>query len=876
MIIQFDGAQEYQQKAVASVVDLFAGMPLAQGRFEINTHLPGELISELGRGNGMSLSDEALLENLRAVQERSGLPVSDKLDGRNFTVEMETGTGKTYVYLRTIYELFTRYGLSKFVIVVPSVAIREGVQTSIRLTREHFAALYDNTPLEPIVYTGKQVSRLRGYASANTLQVLIVNIQAFDKDATIMQKDSDRMSGRRPIEFIQDTNPIVILDEPQNMETATARKAIESLHPLCTLRYSATHKNLYNRVYRLGPVQAYDLNLVKKIVVDSVVDEGDFNRPYIAVESIKATKTDVTAKLRLDKKTAESVARAVVPIKNGSDLKTLSAGREIYDGYVVSQIDAEYNFVEFTNGTRIILGEAQDVNKDAIMRAQVKETVQAHFDKELQIHQTLPEGRRLKVLSLFFIDRVANYAPGDGKIRRWFEECYAEIASKPAYAPLKPLPVGQVHDGYFAEQNGAAKDSRGDTAADDTAYHKIMQHKERLLSLDEPLRFIFSHSALREGWDNPNVFQICTLNETRSETKKRQEIGRGLRLPVDETGTRVFSPTLNRLMVVANESYVDFAKQLQNEIKDDTGEEFAGRIESKRDRRKANLVPGWTTNEQFRELWGRINARTRYSVEYTTDALVAKASEYVGKMDAITAPSIHIRRAALELSDKGVGSRALGEGREKAGEAPAPMPDMIGYLQRETQLTRQTLVHILQRSGRLGDALTNPQAFLDKSVRAIKRARQEMMVSGIKYERLEGKDACWDMLLFEEKEIEGFASKMVDTDKSIYDAIVLDSENERKFADAFKTREDVEFYLKLPAWFKIETPLGTYNPDWALVLRRNAGDRQVYFVRETKSSSRQFDLRDTEEMKIWCGRAHFNALEPGLYDKATEPKDIHV
>lgn len=876
MKIQFDGAQEYQQDAISSIVDLFSGLPLAQGKFEINLQAASELTGELGRGNLLTLSDEALLANVQEVQTRNGIAPVEKLDGRNFSVEMETGTGKTYVYLRTIYELYTRYGLSKFVIVVPSIAIREGVLTSIRLMKEHFAALYENTPMEAQVYDSKQVSRLRGFATANTLQVLILNIQAFDKASTIMQKDNDRMSGRRPIDFIQATCPIVIMDEPQNMESPTAKKAIASLNPLCTLRYSATHKNRYNLVYRLGPVKAYDLNLVKKIVVNSVVEEGDFNRPFIALESIAATKTKVTAKLKIDVQGANGPTRKVVTVTGSENLRELSAGREVYEGYVLEEIDAGNGFVRFTNGIRIDTGEGQGSDREAVMKAQVKEAIKEHFEKELKIHRALPEGKRLKVLTLFFIDRVANYAPADGKIRRWFEEFYQELAVRPDYQRLKPLPVATVHDGYFAEEKGMAKDSQEgrDTQADDTAYRKIMQEKEKLLSMEEPLRFIFSHSALREGWDNPNVFQICTLNETRSEMKKRQEIGRGLRLPVDETGNRIFDPNINRLTVIANESYNDFAKQLQNEIKEDTGEEFKGRIENKRDRRKANLIPGWTQHVDFGALWERIQAKTRYAVEYKTEDLIAKAAEYVFKMGPVSEPSILIQQRLVEMTEAGITGRLLKAREERDSYKNAALPDIIGYLQRETHLTRRTLVEILKRSGRLGEAPKNPQAFLDKAVRAIKVARQEIMVTGIKYERVEGDDSVWDMMLFEDKEIEGFTDRMLDATKSIYDAIEIDSETERKFASAFESRTDIKFYLKLPPWFKIQTPLGTYNPDWAVVKQEAESEPKLYLVRETKSSLRQFELRNSEEMKIWCGNAHFGALEPGLYDKACDPLQV--
>lgn len=876
MKIQFDGGQEFQREAIASVVDLFAGLPLAQGKFEVTMQASSELTNELGRGNLLTLSDEALLENLEAVQNRNDIAQDILLDGRNFSVEMETGTGKTYVYLRTIFELHVRYGFTKFVIVVPSIAIREGVLTSIRLMREHFAALYDNAPIEAQVYDSKQASRLRGFATANTLQVLILNIQAFDKASTIMQKEIDRMSGRKPIEFIQATCPVVILDEPQNMESPAAKKAIASLNPLCTLRYSATHKNRYNLVYRLGPVKAYDLKLVKQIVVNSVVEEGDFNRPFIAVESITATKTRVTAKIKIDVQTATGVSRKTITIKGDENLLGLSGRREVYDGYIVEEIDAGSGCVNFTNGIRIEKGEELGGDRDAVMKEQVKETVKAHFEKELKIHRTLPEGKRIKVLSLFFIDKVANYAPAEGKIRKWFEESYREMSGRSVYQPLKPLPVASVHDGYFAEDRGVAKDSQEgrDTQADDSAYRKIMQEKEKLLSMEEPLRFIFSHSALREGWDNPNVFQICTLNETKSEMKKRQEIGRGLRLPVDETGNRIFDPVVNRLMVIANESYNSFASKLQREIEEDTGEKFVGRIVNVRDRRTAKLIPNWREHVDFVALWERIQAKTRYNVNYRTEDLIAKAAHYVAEMGDIFHPSILIQQKLIEMTQEGIFAKSLTSRETKPEYSAAPLPDIISYLQRQTNLTRRTLVEILKRSGRLKDAPTNAQSFLDKASRAIKTARQEIMVGGIKYERLHGEGSVWDMMLFRDNELEGFAINLVPVEKSIYDVIEVDSEVERRFAADFESRDDIKFYLKLPPWFKIQTPLGTYNPDWAVVKQGVEGEPKLYLVRETKSSMLQFSIRNSEEMKITCGRAHFEALQPDMYMKASAPEQV--
>ena len=401
------------------------------------------------------------------------------------------------------------------------------------------------------------------------------------------------MSGRKPIEFIQAAQPIVIMDEPQNMESEQARTAIASLNPLCTLRYSATHRNLYNLLYRLDPVKAYDLKLVKRIEVDSVLDDPDFNRPYIHVQSIAVVRNKIRATLKIDVNTNGAPRRAQISINRGGvDLFDHSGERENYRGHIVDEINAGNQSISFTNGLVLNVGQTHGGHGDDVMRVQIRETVREHLEKELRIRNTLPAGQRLKVLSLFFIDRVANYVPEDGKIRQWFVQSYGEISALAKFAVLAPQPAESVHSGYFAATKGIVKDTSGATLADDEAYELIMRDKERLLSMDEPLRFIFSHSALREGWDNPNVFQICTLNETKSEIKKRQEIGRGMRLPVTETGERCFDQTINRLTVIANESYEEFARQLQTEIEDECGVKFEGRIADKRKRRVAQLRPG--------------------------------------------------------------------------------------------------------------------------------------------------------------------------------------------------------------------------------------------------------------------------------------------
>jgi len=863
MKIKFDSNQEFQLDAIRAVVDVFDGQPLAQGEFEIRLAAAGgEFLSEFGVGNLLTLEDGRLLHNVRIVQDRNALFPNKKLEGRNFSVEMETGTGKTYVYLRTIYELRKQYGFKKFIIVVPSVAIREGVQKNIELTADHFRDLYGNEPIDCWVYDSKQVSRLRQFAGSNQLQVLIINIDAFNKKTNnVIHRENDRLSGRKSIEFIQAANPIVIVDEPQNMETAPARAAIDSLNPLCTLRYSATHRNLYNQLYRLDPVKAYDLKLVKRIEVDSILEEEDFNKPYIRVKSIRATKSKITASLEIDVQEVHGPRRKTISVSRGGvDLFEKSNKRALYEEYIIDEINAGSGFISFRNGVTLSIGETHGGMTDVIMRVQIRETVKEHLEKDLRFRRDLPPEEQLKVLSLFFIDRVANYVSEHGKIRKWFVEAYTKLAARERYRPLKLPPAEKVHNGYFAESKGIAKDTSGKSKADDEAYALIMRDKERLLSLAEPLRFIFSHSALREGWDNPNVFQICTLNETKSEIKKRQEIGRGLRLPVMKNGERCFNENINRLTLIANENYEDFAKKLQTEIEDECGVFFGeGRIKNKRERRPVRLKKGWKLNPDFKELWDRIKQRTRYSVHYDTEVLITGAAKAVKRMPTIEAPKIRTQKAHIGLTDEGIGTTVLSIGESKVPFREMPIPDLLGYLQRETELTRTTLAKIFIESGRLDDVQINPQQFLDQAARSICATLKQLIIDGIKYEKIAG--AEYEMLLFEEHEIMGYLSRLIEVKHSIYDAIEYDSELEKRFAEDLDAREDIKLFIKLPGWFKVETPIGTYNPDWAIVKQPEGEPKKLYLVRETKATSDQLQLRRNEWAKIQCGTAHFEALD---------------
>ncbi len=878
MKLHFDAQQAYQLDAIQAVVGLFAGQPAAAGSFEWQANLlQPELLDTLGVANALALTDARLLENLRSVQHGNKLDATaalasdDILGARNFSVEMETGTGKTYVYLRTIHELHRAYGWKKFVIVVPSVPIREGVTQSLDAMTEHFESIYGKVPVDKWVYDSSQVSRLRQFALSNQLQILVMNIQAFDKKAVaVVHQESDFMQGRRPIEFIQQSQPVVIMDEPQNMESDNAREAIRSLNPLVTLRYSATHRNIHNLVYRLDPVRAYDLGLVKRIEVDSVTDGGDFNRPFVALEGVKASKTGLAAKLRIDVELAGGVKRKTITVKrNEDDLFELSGQREIYRGYTVTEINAESGFVSFGNGVILREGQSQGGQDDTVLRMQIEETVREHFRKEVALLGR-PTGERIKVLSLFFIDRVAHYADADGKIRRWFIESYAKLAALPEFSVLPARAVESVHNGYFARGKEGPKDSSEGkyTKADDEAYQLIMREKERLLSPDEPLRFIFSHSALREGWDNPNVFQICTLREGQSEIRKRQEVGRGLRLARIENGFRCDDPRINRLTLIANESFADFARKLQTELEEECGVSFTDRIVNKRERRRVNLRKERLLSDEFRELWDRISYKTRYEVEFSTGELVRQAVRVLNDEPEVSVPQITVAKAEVKFAAEGVEEIPRALRPVTLAEYRPPVPDIIGYLQRETELTRSTLVEILVKSGRGAQALKNPQQFMEQAAGAIRHAKRELMVDGIRYERVAGE--AYAMRLFENEEIESYLSRLLPVQHSIYDAVEYDSEVERAFAAKLDAREDVRLFVKLPRWFLIKTPLGDYRPDWAIVRER---DGRVYLVAEAKGTTDRKTLPDGERLRIKCGERHFRQLNVP-YRLAVEPSDL--
>lgn len=983
MKIQFDANLDYQRQAIESVTAVFAGQETCQTNFTVpplqpweeGTLFHGTQEDSLGTGNHLRLQDDDIHANIRKIQLENGLALSesfDSKDGIHLSVEMETGTGKTYVYLRSMFEMNRLYGFTKFIVVVPSIAIKEGVQKSLEMTVTHFKELYENVSFDSFTYDSSKLSDVRSFATSPDIQIMVINIDAFrrsfsdpekENKANIIHRTHDRMTGAKPIEFIQQTNPIVIIDEPQSVDTTNkSKEAIASLNPMCTLRYSATHVEKHHMLYKLDSVDAYEQKLVKQIEVAGIEVKDGHNQAYIKLISVNNKKNTNSAKVEIDARSKSGgINRKQVTVTSGVDLldTKYSGGREIYDGYIIEDIYCEpgNEYISFTSKPDILkLGQALgETDPDEFKRLQIRKTIEEHLDKELRL---LPQG--IKVLSLFFIDKVANYRWYDengnaqkGKFAQMFEEEYARAIRKPKYRKLfentdLDTATEGVHNGYFSvdkkkDSSGKAmvQDTSGKTAADEGAYNLIMQDKEKLLSFKSKLKFIFSHSALKEGWDNPNVFQICTLNETSSVIKKRQEIGRGLRICVNQQGERVHGFEVNTLTVMANESYEQFAEKLQKEIEEEEGIKFgvveqhlfasiivpvddhtheylgveasrelwahllnAGHLDSKgkvqdslraalrsgalqlpdkfkahapqiaallkkvsgslniknhNDKKEVLLNKAVFLSPEFKALWDRIKHKTTFRVEFDVDALIAacadeiKANLQVGKARFIYRKSkVDINRGGVHVEqDTGVASTYDSKSFQ--------LPDLITYLQNETNLTRQTIVRIINGSGRLAAFKSNPQKFIEQVSSIIQKKMRLFVVDGIQYQKV-GEDQFYAQELFSDNELFGYLQKnMVESNKSVFDHVIYDSDVELKFANSFEGSDDIKLYAKLPGWFKIETPLGTYNPDWAVLVEID-GQEKLYFVVETKSSLFSDELRPTEKAKIACGKEHFKAL----------------
>jgi type III restriction enzyme len=993
MKFQFDATQQYQLDAVAAIADIFKGQQRKSVQYSVMVGgedvgmLPG--FDEFGGnvGNVLGITEAEMRANVREVQARNQIAdseantelsnwvIDDPVNGLpracpHFTVEMETGTGKTYVYLRTIMELSKKYGYRKFVVVVPSVAVREGTLKSIEQTKEHLLTLY-NEPVDSFVYDSKNVNRLRQFASSNAVEIMVINIQAFVKgyeqnpesegedNGNVIYRRSDKLSGKRPIDFVHAARPIVIIDEPQSVDnTAKAKDAITQLNPLCTLRYSATHKERYNLMYVLDPIRAFQLKLVKQIVVGEVTGADEGNDSLVRVESVESTKT-IRAKVAINVKQQGGVKEKEVWIENGDNLYEKSNKLPVYEqGFDITEISTnpDNSFVRLSNGRQVRLGQQIGGVRDTIWEQQIDQTVEHHFKKVLQCKEA-----NLKVLSLFFIDKVAHYRidPSDrsklGKFGQVFEESFRKWATDERFKhlPLANLDPADVHEGYFSSDRKGFKDTKGETAADEDTYNLIMRDKERLLSAEVPLQFIFSHSALREGWDNPNVFQICTLNETTSVVKKRQEIGRGLRIPVNFEGKRVFDESLNKLTVVVNETYEEFCKKLQTEYQDDagvvfgkitmqaiahmlrtadggnplltvdaaadlareikiallkagvidkddiiqatadpealfervllpegfeelrpaiqdlcTGSQISSHVKPARNMVGNKLKPEVLKSPEFKALWEKISPRTTYMLTFDTEDFVNEVIYRLKVMDPIVAPRVTIRTGDAKIDHKGIGGNVIrGEDIEIDMRMRA-CQDILAYLQAETDLTRASLMKILTGSKRLKEFFVNPQVFLDRVAEAIQAEMGKLIVAqggitkgikGIKYSKIlvGGEVLQWNTSEFStEDEVDIDSSVAVQ--KSIYERVVFDSTIEKNFAIAIDKRSDVLLFVKLPWWYKIDTPVGKYNPDWAIALKDG---EVVYIVRETKGTTNLDKLPfEMEKTKVLSGAAHFQEL----------------
>ena len=987
MKLRFEPDLDFQLKAVDAVCDLFRGQEVCRTEFTVTLDRaePQARLAfaenDLGIGNRLTLLDDEILANLGDIQLCNGLPPSESLDSGDFTVEMETGTGKTYVYLRTIFELNKRYGFTKFVIVVPSVAIKEGVYKSLQITDDHFRALYSGTPFEYFLYDSAKLGQVRNFATSPQIQIMVVTVGAINKrDVNNLYKDSEKTGGEKPIDLIKATRPILIVDEPQSVDgglKGQGKRALGEMNPLCTLRYSATHVDRHHMVYRLDAIDAYERKLVKQIEVASATVADGQNRPYVRVVSTSNQRGAIAARVELDVETPSGRAqRQKVIVQDGDDLEQ-TTGRAVYRDCRIGEIRVERGneFVELRvpGGERYLrLGEAWgDVDANAVQRQMIRRTIREHLDKEKRLR---PQG--IKVLSLFFVDAVDRYrrydeagSPVKGDYALMFEEEYRRLSNHPDYRTLFEevdfaATAEEVHNGYFSiDKKGGWTDTADNNQTNrenaERAYNLIMKDKEKLLSLGTSLKFIFSHSALREGWDSPNVFQICALRDIQTQRERRQTIGRGLRLCVNQDGERLRGFEVNTLTVVARESYEEFAENLQREIEEDTGIRFgvveahefaaiptvgddgrttvlglqesqalfehlkeeghidargriqetlrknlrddsfdlperfaaqraaivsilrklAGRLDIKDADERKPVRPRQAVfdSAEFKALWDRIKHKTTYRVAFDNEKLLDECTAALRKEPAIPKTRLQWRKADIAIGQAGVEAmETVGAATVVLDEADIDLPDLLTELQDRTQLTRRSIYRILTGSRRLGDFRRNPQQFIELAAQAVNRCKRQALVDGIKYQRV-GDGFYYAQELFEREELSGYLKNMRDATKSVYEQVIYESDTEARFADQLEKNTAVKVYAKLPGWFAVPTPLGSYNPDWAVLIESDEGER-LYFVVETKASTLVDDLRGTENAKIQCGKAHFKALQrgesPAQYEVATSVDEV--
>lgn len=995
MKIQFEGNLDYQQEAIDAVVDVFKGQEKLQSNFTVLAPTDQSISYEadLGYANKLSLFDKQLVDNTQAIQLRNGLRLSTPQDvdtkDLHYSIEMETGTGKTYVFTKSIFELNKRYGFKKFIIVVPSVSIREGINKSLELTDEHFKKVFENVPYKYFIYDSSNLSQVRDFATSDQIRIMIINIQAFAQDmdtekATkrILLDYNDKL-GAIPINLLQETNPIVIIDEPQStISSPLQKKSIKNLKPLVVYRFSATHKEKINLLYKFDAIDAYNDNKVKKIEVASITTKNEVSDgAFIQCVSI-SNKNGIKAKLVLDIKGRNGkVARKPKEVKLGDDLYEITK-LEQYFGFIINEIRTDPEYVQFTNGKLIQTGEtAGGVNDREIKRKLISKSIEEHLDKEVKLNP-----KEIKVLSLFFIDTVAKYRqydaegnPTNGEYAEIFEEEYNRIIQLPKYKltlfkEVKEIDtiVSDIHKGYFSSDKKGKKsnakdkfeyfkDTSGSVKADEDTYQLIMKDKERLLSFDSPVRFIFSHTALKEGWDNPNVFQICLLKEMgASEIRRRQEIGRGLRIAVDQTGSRVYDENVNILTTVVNESFIEFVEGYQKELTEDTGikfgylaiesfntvslgadeenepiyfgqdqsellfkhfleqgyidrngkiqdslkiavkdniidlgqefeaevtkqiinriKEVAGSLEIKNNEEKVHVKLNKQVylSEDFKKLWDSVKYKTVYKVDFDSDELIQKCIKSLNENVRNEQAKVEHTKAILVIGKGGVKPEGdIKNYVEHLNTQVSHLPDIITYLQNETDLTRKSIVKLLKglEPRVLNYFKTNPQAFIESCIDVINLQKRLFIVDGIKYEKI-GEDTYYDQKMIEEEDLVGYLSKyLVESPKSVFENTLCDSDVEVNLAKEFESSENVSLYTKLPSWFMVPTPLGTYNPDWAILYKKSNGD-QLYFVTESKGTLFDEFLRPIEKGKIDCGKAHFASIGSRMI-VATNIDDIH-
>ena len=1003
--------QKFQADAAKAVVDVFAGQPYltpsymmdrGSGTYQQSTT---EDLDYTGWSNHKivpELNDRLILEHINTIQRANQIKPSTKLEGRyNLTIEMETGVGKTYTYIKTMYELNKHYGWSKFIVVVPSIAIREGVYKSFQVTQEHFAEEYGKK-VRFFIYNSSQLTEIDRFASDNSINVMIINSQAFNargKDARRIYMKLDEFRSRRPIDIIAKTNPIMIIDEPQSVEGKKTKENLKQFNPLLTLRYSATHKSdsIYNMIYRLDAMEAYNKRLVKKIAVKGITESGSTaTESYVYLESINLSKSAPTATIQFDFKGATGVRKITRTVTEGYNLYDNSGQMEEYkEGFVVSRIDGRDDSVEFINGIKIFAGDViGKVSEEQLRRIQIRETILSHIQRERELFY-----KNIKVLSLFFIDEVAKYKqyddsgqPINGIYADMFEEEYNDIVSnlqmgvgEDEYLKyLDSISAEKTHAGYFSiDKKGKMVDSKlknkkERTTDDVDAYDLIMKNKELLLDRNpkrSPVRFIFSHSALREGWDNPNVFQICTLKQSSSETRKRQEVGRGLRLCVNQDGERMDTNALgndvhnvNLLTVIASESYDSFAKGLQSEIADAVSDRpkavtvdlFVGKVikdnngnEQVVDYSMANaiqfdlIVNGYIDKKgiltdkyyedkangeikvaeevadsaasvieiidsiydsrtmqpenarsnnvelvvdesklampEFKALWSKINSKSVYVVDFDTDELVRKAIDSLDRKLRVSKIYFKVETGAMEQirsKDELVSGESFVKEESASYGNITPSNsnvkyDLIGKLVDDTGLTRKAIIQILKgiKPTVFNQFKENPEEFIIKASALINDQKATSIIEHITYDVIDEK---YGTDVFTDPTIKGrLGTNAMKAKKHLYDHIVYDSTNERDFATELDVNKDVAVYVKLPDGFYISTPVGHYNPDWAIAFYEGTV-KHIYFVAETKGSMNSMQLRLIEESKIHCAREHFKAISNGevVYDVVDSYKTL--